>query len=468
MVGQGQTPSPSVTARGETARLALTNFVEGFIVRKNQQVTDAQAVLSAHVEDVSAQLLAWSLVGVFLTLIAVTLFTESFTAPLRRLMRNIQGIARGDLQTAIAVRSHDEIGELAGVLEDMRRRLSAAAAENESLLASALQEADKLASTQTELEHANIELHQALLTESDARKRIEEIDRLKSEFAGMTSHELKTPVSYIYNYAGALKEHGASLNEGQTSEFLTAIQGESQHLLTLIDDIMAMSLLDAGGLNYRFVETDLRKIADTVVRDHQLTTRRHTITIKGPEHVPVRADPTRLKQVLNNLLSNAIKYSPQGGAIEVHLRANEADDTALIYVRDNGLGIASQDVPKLFDRYSRIQRKETVAIPGTGLGLYIAHQIVEAHGGNLTLQPAPGKGTIAEVTIPLLTPSAEQDAASPDTAGADGRPRQRKHRLPANSLEETSTLVGVHANGNGFGRANGHSATKESPLKTRE
>lgn len=480
-VGQGANQSssnPSI-ARSETARLALINMVEGFIVRKNQQVSDAQATLSAHVEEVSAQLLAWSLVAVFLTLIAVTLFTESFTAPLRRLMRNVQRIARGDLQTPIVVRSRDEIGELAGVLEEMRRRLSSAAAENESLLASARQEADKLAAIQSELERANVDLHHAFLTELDARKRIEDIDKMKSEFASMTSHELKTPVSYIYNYAGALKEHGVSLNDGQRTEFLTAIQGESQHLLTLIDDILAMSLLDAGGLTYHFVETDLRKMADAVVRDHQLTTRRHTITIKGPEQVPVRADPTRLKQVLNNLLSNAIKYSPQGGPIEVRLRANEADGTAMIYVRDNGLGIGSKDIPQLFEKYSRIQRKETVAIPGSGLGLYIAHQIIEAHGGDLTLEPAPGKGTIAEITIPLLTTSSDDEE---DTAGETpaSQRRARMHRRQARvkaslALEESNEASNAEAvevvestiaSSNGHEPRHGHVVVKQTEKVT--
>jgi signal transduction histidine kinase len=455
IVGLGSAPPGPTVARSETARLALTNLVEVFIVRKNQQVAEAQATLSARVEDISAQLLAWSLVGVFITLIAVTLFTEGFTAPLRRLMRNIEGITRGDLQTAIAVRSHDEIGELAGVLEEMRGRLSAAAAENESLLSSARQEAEKLAEAQSDLERANVGLHKALITESEARRRMEEIDRLKSEFAGMISHELKTPVSYVYNYAGALKEHGATLNEGQRSEFLTAIQGEAQHLLTLIDDILAISLLDAGGLNYRFVETDLRKITDSVVKDHQLTTRRHTITIKGPEHLPVRGDPTRLKQVLNNLLSNAIKYSPQGGPIEVRLRANEADNTAIIYIRDNGLGIDPQDVPKLFDRYSRIQRRETVAIPGSGLGLYIAHQIVEAHEGEMSLQPAPGKGTIAEVCIPLLDVVEEaEEEVMPGTARRrrDGR-QAHKHSALADGAYRPNGHIpfnghdGQHTNG---------------------
>jgi signal transduction histidine kinase len=387
--------------QGETARLALINATESFIVKRNQQVAESQTALQTQVEGISTQLLLWSLVGVIAALMSATLLTEGFTAPLQRLMRNIQGISLGDLQTAVAVRSEDEIGEVAAVLETMRQRLAAAASENADLLKSALEEAEKLAQTQQDLEVANKGLQEALATESEARRRIEEIDRLKSEFTSMVSHELKTPVSYVYNYAGALKEHNNNLNDGQRSEFLTAIQGEAQHLITLIDDIMAISLLEAGGLQHRFVETDLRKLTDSVVKDQQLTTRRHTLTVKGPNSLPVRADPTRLKQVLNNLLSNAIKYSPQGGPVEVRLRANRADGTALIYVRDHGIGIDPEDAPKLFDRFSRIQRKETMAIPGSGLGLYIAHHIVQAHGGTLSLQPAPGKGTIAEVTVPL-------------------------------------------------------------------
>jgi signal transduction histidine kinase len=468
LVGQGKNPAQlsAMRLQGETARLALINTTESFIVRKNQQVSESQAALGARVEEISTQLLLWSLVGVIGALMAVTLLTEGFTSPLRRLMRSIQGITQGDLQTAIAVRSRDEIGELASVLEAMRRRLSQAAAENEALLKSAREEAEKLAATQGQLEKANYGLQAALATESDARRRIEEVDRIKSEFAGMISHELKTPVSYVYNYAGALKEHSNSLNEGQRSEFLTAIQGEAQHLMTLIDDILAISLLDAGGLSHRFVETDLRKLTDAVVKDHQLTTRRHTISVKGPNALPVRADPTRLKQVLNNLLSNAIKYSPQGGPIEVRLRSNAPDDTAMIYVRDHGIGIDPEDVPRLFDRFSRIQRKETVAIPGSGLGLYIAHHIVETHGGRLKLQPAPGKGTIAEFTVPLIrhdgeTPELDEHELVELTAG-ETRRRARASNGNGNGDEAAALPTGddhvalsadEYPGGNGSGRA---------------
>jgi len=463
LVNKGDRSQDLVQAsmQSETARLPLISNIEGFIARKNAQIGAGQAALTDHVQQVSFQLLLWSLVGVIAALIGVTLLANGFTSPLRRLMRNIQGITQGDLETAIAVRSKDEIGELAAVLEAMRKRLSSAASENEGLLKSARLEADKLASTQQELEEANNYLQEALQTESEARQRIEEIDRLKSEFAGMISHELKTPISYVYNYAGALKEHNQNLNDGQRSEFLTAIQGEAQHLLTLIDDILAISLVDSGGLSHHFVETDLRKLADAVVKDHQLTTRRHTITIKGPDSLPVWADPRRLKQVLNNLLSNAIKYSPQGGPIEVHLRANETDGTAIIYVRDNGIGIETRDVEKVFDRFSRIQRKDTVAIPGSGLGLYIAHHIVDMHGGELTLQPAPGKGTIAQVTVPLLS---EARVAGEDQETAGGRAARYNGRRRVRTANGHGPYVNVphsangHLNGysNGNGKNNGN------------
>jgi K+-sensing histidine kinase KdpD len=269
-------------------------------------------------------------------------------------------------------------------------------------------------------------------------------------------------VSYVYNYAGAHKEHNNSLNDGQRTEFLTAIQGEAQHLLTLVDDIMAISLLESVGLTHRFVETDLRKLTDSVVKDQQLTTRRHTVTVKGPDNLPVRADPTRLKQVLNNLISNAIKYSPQGGPIEVRLRANTADDTAIVYVRDHGIGIDPQDVPKLFDRFMRIQRKETMAIPGSGLGLYIAHHIVQAHGGTLTLEPAPGKGTIAQVTVPLINvapeeePEAEEvEVAAVATPEVEPRKNGKAHRVENNGAQRHNADESYPFNGNGNGSGNG-------------
>jgi hypothetical protein len=155
--------------------------------------------------------------------------------------------------------------------------------------------------------------------------------------------------------------------------------------------------------------------------------------------VPVLADPNRVKQVMNNLLSNAIKYSTQGGPVEVRLRANPADGMAIIYVRDYGLGIRAADVPKLFDRFTRIQRKETMAIPGSGLGLYIAHQIVEAHGGKLSLEPALGKGTIAQVILPLSHP----EPARAGTTGADTK----------NAGDPSLALITRRPPGNGHAQA---------------
>ncbi len=388
-------------SEGEPARTALINSCDRFIDKKGSQVATKQANLEMQVNEASARLLLGTVIGVMATLFAAVLLTQGLTSPLRRLMRSVQGISSGDLQTAIVVKSHDEIGELANVLETMRQKLAEVATQNGTLLNNAHEEAQKLAQAQHGLETANAELARTLATESEARMRIEEISRLKDEFAGMVSHELKTPVSYVYNYATALKEHNNSLNEGQRHEFLTSIQSEAMHVLTLVDDIMAISLLEAGSLKHRFVETDLRQITDSAVKDQQITTRRHKLTVKGPESVPMLADPTRLKQVLNNLLSNAIKYSPQGGNIEVRLRTNPGDGTALIYVRDYGIGILPSDVPKLFDRFTRIERKETMTIPGSGLGLYIAHHIIKAHRGSLSLEPAPGKGTIACAILPL-------------------------------------------------------------------
>ncbi|MFL5732335.1 MAG: ATP-binding protein [Chloroflexia bacterium] len=389
-------------SQGETARRSLIQACDAFIALKSRDVVLGEADLAYQVGDASSRLLLGAIIGVLAALIAATLLTQGITAPLRRLVRNIQGISAGDLRTTVTVKSQDEVGELAAVLETLRQRLAAAADQNQALLDSAREEAEKLAATRQDLELANADLEEALAIESEARRHIEEINRLKTEFAGMVSHELKTPASYVYNYAAALKEHNQSLNEGQRHEFLSAIQSEAFHLLTLIDDILAVSLLETGGLVHRFVETDLRKLTDSVVRDQQLTTRRHTLTVKGPSTLPVYADPNRLKQVLNNLLSNALKYSPQGGPIEVRLRANPGDGTALIYVRDYGIGIRPDDVPKLFDRFTRIQRRETMAIPGSGLGLYISHHIIQAHKGTLSLEPAPGKGTIAQVTLPLM------------------------------------------------------------------
>src|SRR4051812_47999017 len=154
-IGQSEAAQILSQKEGEPLRAQLTSLSQDFIQHKTEQSAVNEAMLDSHVSDVSMRLLLGAIVGVLASLLAATLLTEGLTSPLRRLMRNVQGMTRGDLKTTVTVQSHDEIGELAQVLETMRQRLDAAAGQNEQLLNSAIEEAEKLSATRSQLETAN-------------------------------------------------------------------------------------------------------------------------------------------------------------------------------------------------------------------------------------------------------------------------------------------------------------------------
>jgi PAS domain S-box-containing protein len=229
--------------------------------------------------------------------------------------------------------------------------------------------------------------------------RFRQAEELKSTFVSVISHELKTPVALIKGYAETLRREDADWDRATVRESLDVIGEEADHLTHLIDSLLEASRIQAGGLKLEPTDVHLARLAEKVVDGFRTQTSRHTFELDFPADFPVVwGDPERLGEVLSNLVSNAIKYSPDGGTVWVGGRADQTGVT--VYVADQGIGIPAEEQDRIFDRFYRVEAGLQRRTEGAGLGLYLVRAIVEAHGGRVWVESAPGRGSIFMFTLP--------------------------------------------------------------------
>ncbi|MBN1178081.1 MAG: GAF domain-containing protein, partial [Anaerolineae bacterium] len=205
--------------------------------------------------------------------------------------------------------------------------------------------------------------------------RFREADRLKNTFVSVVSHELKTPVTIIQGYAETLNRPDAHWDRETLQQGLQTIDSEAQKLCRLIDDLLDVSRLRAGGIPLKMEPVDLRAVAEDVVRRFQPQTARHTLSVHfRPDTPPVYGDPGRLEQVLTNLVSNAIKYSPGGGRVRIQGRVRL--DELVVTVSDEGVGIPLTEQARIFEPFYRVESPLSRTVEGTGLGLSLVKAIV--------------------------------------------------------------------------------------------
>lgn len=226
----------------------------------------------------------------------------------------------------------------------------------------------------------------------------------KSEFVSVVSHELKMPMTSIKGYAQLLQMGaGGQISEEQRS-FLDVISGNVDRMDTLVRDLLDVSRIETGRIKLELQSVNLAAIVDEVVRllRQEFEARQHTLAVDVPADLPpVRADRTRLAQVLANLLGNAYKYTPAGGFVNVH--AEIQDGLVLCSVADTGIGISAQDQKKLFQKFFRADDKFVREVGGTGLGLSIARSLVELQGGEMWAESKLGQGSVFSFTVPIAT-----------------------------------------------------------------
>jgi signal transduction histidine kinase len=232
-------------------------------------------------------------------------------------------------------------------------------------------------------------------------RTVEELRRLsalRADFVSMVSHELRSPMASLIGSAQTLQARWRTLGPEQRDSFLALIAHETTRLSALVDDVLDTSRIEAGTFSYSFDDVDLdRLVRDSVAAaEHGADDVRIKANVGGP--LPsIRGDRARLRQVLSNILENAVKYSPAGSAVDVD--AYVSDGAVLVDVSDHGPGIRVQDRELIFEKFGRVNHGE--GKPGTGLGLFIARSIVEAHGGTLVVGEGSHPGATFRLSLPL-------------------------------------------------------------------
>ncbi|MFL5945807.1 MAG: sensor histidine kinase [Gaiellaceae bacterium] len=247
------------------------------------------------------------------------------------------------------------------------------------------------------LARAEAETAERLLTEQNERLR--EADRMKDEFVALVSHDLRTPLTSIIGYAElALEEEF----DDEARMYVEVIARNADRLLVLVNDLLFVARLQAGELSLAQADVELAGVVRETVQAHEprASAKRISLTSELACAPSVHADQGRLLQVLDNLLSNALKFTPDGGSVHVSLLCD--DGVARLEVSDNGIGIAPEDQQRLFQRFFRAGSAVERQLPGTGLGLYIARVIAEAHGGALAVRSELGLGSTFTLELPLV------------------------------------------------------------------
>lgn len=319
------------------------------VIYLSQPLRDVTAVL----HDLRLRWLLATVLALVFSAGAGILLSGAITRPLYRLTEAAGAVAEGKLDLCVPVQSRDELGQLSTAFNEMTGRLRASRQAQVDLVAD-------------------------------------------------VSHELRTPLTTVKGMVETLRD-GAVDDLQVRDRFLASVDGETDRMIRLVNDLLLLCRADSNALNLQFGSFDIGPIvARTLERLRPLADKKH-IALLIDAHggaLPVWADEDRVELVLVNLLDNAIKYSRPGGSVTVSFRRTQGD-MAQVEVKDEGVGISPEALSRIGERFFRVDRARSRDEGGSGLGLAIACALVEAHGGQLTLQSQEGRGVIVTFILPL-------------------------------------------------------------------
>jgi len=230
----------------------------------------------------------------------------------------------------------------------------------------------------------------------------QKLDMARKEFVANVSHELRTPLTTVKSYAETLLENAEE--NSMEANFLKVIDTEADRMTRLVKDLLTLSLFDYDKKYLNKASFDIGQLLEDIVSKLKMEAqrRKHEVTLEIDSDIPpFYGDRDRLEQVFTNIVTNAMKYTPDGGKIDVSCKVHLTD--AIVTVKDNGIGIPKKDMPRLFERFYRVDKARSRKSGGTGLGLAIAKEIVEAHGGRINIVSEHGTGTTATIRMPLYS-----------------------------------------------------------------
>ncbi len=227
-------------------------------------------------------------------------------------------------------------------------------------------------------------------------------EQLRREFVANVSHELRTPLTNIKSYAETIQSAGDELPKDLHDHFMGVIIGEADRMTRIVQDLLTLSRIDYGKMEMNISRFSFAAAVQHVYEASKLNAEQnhgHTLLFTCEENIPdVNGDRERIEQVITNIVSNSIKYTPDGGRIEIAV--GRAGAGVFVRVSDNGIGIPEKDLPRLFDRFYRVDKARSRESGGTGLGLSIAKEILNQHKGDIRIESEYGKGTIVTITLP--------------------------------------------------------------------
>ncbi len=314
----------------------------------------------------------------------------------------------------------------------------------------------ELHETRAQLEQQNItlafqkdELEQREAALQEAKEAAEAAAKAKSEFLANMSHEIRAPMTAVLGYADLLlhdPDTAASPRERSTA--LKAIHRNGQHLLTIINDILDLSKIEAGKMTVELIPLSPREVVSDVVAmmEDRAAAKNISLTLHWNDPVPewVVSDPARLRQILINLIGNAIKFTDQGGVTVgvSHEPAGEDEGTLSIAVRDTGIGIAHDKLELLFDEFAQADASTTRRFGGTGLGLAISKRLAELLDGSITVESEPGRGSTFAVHLTVKTVARPQlDAATEEASQSTSADRRQAAQVSSTFLEGRRILL---------------------------
>ena len=232
----------------------------------------------------------------------------------------------------------------------------------------------------------------------ESNKKLLELDKLKSDFVGIVSHDFRTPLSSIMLAAKSLIKNEYVATNQHFKEYLGIIIDQATKLSQLAEDTLTITKMESGQLSYYFKLVNIETLVKEAVSMVKFSNRHQLQYNIELDASFVKGDQSKLRQVLLNLVSNAVKYSPRGGMIEISVD-NHGTDEILLSVKDNGIGIPENQLERLFQKFSRVDSAEVSNIKGSGLGLWISREIIRAHGGKIWVESEAGVGSSFMFTL---------------------------------------------------------------------
>lgn len=312
-------------------------------------ITDADAVLN----DVRGQVMSFAWAGILIMLLLAPLLAARFSRTIEELKNGAKRIEKGDFTKKLEIKTGDEFEELGNSFNQMSVGL-------------------------------------------------EKLQELRNDFVYLVTHELRSPVTVIKGLLSMIREGSAGPVTVPVAEFIDRLWKSSDYLADLINDLLDVARFEAGQMKFELAQVDVGTLCRTVLSEMSNFAIEHKVTLVSPVEngIFVKADELRLKQVITNLVSNGIKYNRPDGELHVGLK-NEAGKIAVSFT-DSGVGISPEDQKKLFEKFFRAGTEK--AVKGTGLGLFITKQFIEAMNGSISMNSVLGKGTTFTVTLESASP----------------------------------------------------------------